>query len=420
MAEEKKEETIVLKEDVSDLPRKILALINPKAYMEGADKEENKDIIKLAKEKSATAVFAEGKGEKIKPKSLYSLKLAADAPSNEVEPVYFWLLDYSRSFYAKGVEKLIDNFTSSPGSGHFSEMGGKATRMQEEGMKMLGMVNQLVKTILNLVYDLKEFEIRIAHYKDADSTDKSLKEQGMASLKQIWLDQVDMKKGRGSINQLTYESGFTTLRDLFMISNTNDDIKNNQIVNEEVKRITIPRLSEFLKWKEISKQELEKRFNIERSYLKSEVESLKLYTSWAMPYIKAAQQLRMRGFEKEPALVNAFNTAMFELTLLARNESTLDKMAASKEIGKYWLGGAARPFYFCALITLKFRGIPQKVTQQHYGFGGRAEITFDAYVLNDDEYKIFQDELAKSTNLDTINFIRDNTTLSLTELNDDI
>src|SRR5690606_6520257 len=102
------------------------------------------------------------------------------------------------------VNKITDNFMSSPGSGHFSDIGQRVTKMQEEGMKILGGLNQVIKSSLNLIYDLKDFKQRLQHYEDANSKDSKIKESGNLALKQIWLDSVDLqKRGRGSIHQMT-------------------------------------------------------------------------------------------------------------------------------------------------------------------------------------------------------------------------
>ena len=61
-------------------------------------------------------------------------------------------------------------------------------------MKILGGLNQVVKSALNLISDLKEFEMRLEHYDDSKSEDKEKKEAGMLALQQIWLDNVDLKK----------------------------------------------------------------------------------------------------------------------------------------------------------------------------------------------------------------------------------
>ncbi len=340
-----------------------------------------------------------------------SFKIVYDAPTSQLEPVYFWLLDFVQGL-GMDVEKTTDNFMSSPGSGHFAEIGARATRMQDEGSKMLGAINQVTKSILNLIYDLKEFEIRLEHYDDAKSDDDKIKEQGLLALKQIWLDNVDLKRGRGSIHQMSYEMGFTTLRESFMIADSIEELKKNEIINDQVKRILVPRFSEFEKWKEKSEQELRKRFKIERSYLKSQVETLKLYTKWARPYLKAVEGLRQKGFEGDPALVNAFNTAMFELVLFGKK-----KNSKLPEGVKYNL---KKDYYSCVVISLNFRGMPQKVTQQHYGFGGKVEIVFDSYALNDKELELIEKKKGEQDLEDGLSFLAENTEDTLNELKEDL
>jgi len=243
-----------------------------------------------------------------------------------LEPIYYWVLDFMAQVGWGGPQKTIDNFMASPGSGQFSEMNMKATKMQEEGMKILGGMNQIIKSILNLIYDLKEFEMRLAHYDDAKAGDVKTKEGGMLALKQIWLDNVDIKKGRGAIHQMaSMEMGFSTLREAFMMADgpegarkmNSEDVKagGSGLINDSVMRILIPRLVEFDKWVDYSEAELTKRFSIEKNYLKSQVETVKLYSQWMKPYLVAAEKLRQQGFEKDAALVNAFSTTMFELQL---------------------------------------------------------------------------------------------------------
>ena len=381
----------------------------------GEIKEAIKNVLVGSKSKSELKKIGMPDGAPVS-----SFNLVYDSPSSSLEPTYFWLLDFIQDMGIE-VEKVTDNFTSSPGSGHFAEMGARATRMQEEGMKIMGLINQVIKTILNLVYDLKEFEIRLEHYKDAHSEDKNKKEAGTLALKQIWLDNVDMKRGRGSIHQMAYEMGFTTLREAFMISNSTDDVKKNESINDQVKRILIPRISEFLKWKDYSEKEMKKRFEIEKSYLRTEVESLKLYTSWAHPYLKAAEQLRQKGFEKNPALVNAFNTVMFELALLGKSKLNFKKAIQYKDLPEGFSNyKMKRDYYSCVVVSFVFRGMPQKVTQQHYGFGGRVDINFDSYSLNEDELKLVSKEMEKQNLEEGLKFVQENTETSLEELKEDI
>ena len=202
-----------------------------------------------------------------------SYTITFESNESQLESIYYWLLDFIEDGGWE-TKKIVDNFMSSPGSGHFAEMGQRLTRLQEEGMKILGALNQVIKSVLNLIYDLKEFEIRLKIYDDAKSEDKKIRESGILGLKQIWLDNVDVKRGRGSIHGMSQEMGFTKIREAFMIANSIDDLKKMNrkfekeweigegIINDQVMRILIPRISEFLKWGDYSEKELRKRMSI--------------------------------------------------------------------------------------------------------------------------------------------------------------
>ncbi|MFH1237987.1 MAG: hypothetical protein ABIH79_01180 [archaeon] len=350
-----------------------------------------------------------------------SYKITFDSQQAQLEPIYYWLLDFIQDM-GWNMEKLVDNFTASPGSGQFSEMNMKATKMQEEGMKILGGLNQVVKSVLNLIYDLKEFEMRLAHYDDALSEDKAKKEAGMLALKQTWLDNVDLKRGRGSIHQMAAELGFTTIREVFMMANSLEDLKkmNNEdeggLINDQVYRILVPRISEYLKWMNYSEKELRKRFNIEKGYLKSQVETIKLYSAWMKPYLKAAEDLKQKGFEKNAALVNAFSTSMFELQLFGKKP-----VKVPEKFKGYHL---KRNYNQCIVIGLKYRGhVSQRMTQKgDYGFamGGRIDMVFDSYALNDEELSLVRKELDNDDIADSMAFSADVMEGALEELKEDL
>ena len=226
----------------------------------------------------------------------------------------------------KDVEKITDNFVSSPGSGHFSELQSKATQMQQEVSRTMGNVNTVIKSVLNLVYDLKEFKLRLKPYEEYKREDISSQEKfnQLLSLKQIWLDNVDIRKGRGSINALASgELDFVTLRDAFMALESLEQIMKKSEesgaldLNERVRRILQQRAQEFFQWIEESYKSLKQRYEIEKNYLRSQVSMLNLYTRWVKPYLKATQKLEQKD-SKSAALVTAFNTVIFELVLLAK------------------------------------------------------------------------------------------------------
>jgi len=354
-------------------------------------------------------------------KPIVSYKIVFDSQQAQLEPIYYWILDFIQGTGWK-TEKIVDNFTSSPGSGHFSEMGTKSSLMQEKGMNMLGALNQVIKSVLNLIYDLKEFEIRLEHYDDYHSTNKGKHTEGTLALKQIWLDQVDIKRQRGAIHMMAQELGFTTIREAFMMADSLEDLKkmndNKQggLINDSVYKILVPRLGEFLKWIDYSESELRKRMKIEKSYLKSQIETIKLYSSWMKPYLKAAEQLRQKGFEGSAALVNAFSTTMFQLTLFGiKNSEVPDKFTGYN---------LKRKYHSIILIDLKFRGhVSRRVTQagdQGFALGGLVEITFDCFALNEEELKLVKDKMAAEDVGDALRFEGDVAAEALDELKEDL
>jgi hypothetical protein len=356
-----------------------------------------------------------------KAKSDSSYKLVTQSDIMQLEPQYYWILDFLEGA-GINVEKITDNFAASPGSGQFQDFTQRQSAMMAKAGEYMGAINQVTKSILNLIYDLKEWEIKLEQYKRAKSSDKKEMEEGMLALKQVWLDNVDLKRGRGSIHQMANEVGYTTLREAFLIANTTEDVEKmaskdgGNVINESIKRILIPRIGEFKLWVDISEKELKKRFEIEKTYLKSQVETLKLYTKWARPYLKSIEDLRMQGFDKEPALVAAFSTSMFQLTLLGKKEvKKLDDFPDYKPSRKY---------YSVFLINFEYRGhVGQKVTQKGdygFGFGGKVDMTFDCYALNSDEVKLIEKQLADADLSDGLKTLQENTSETLKQLEDDI
>jgi hypothetical protein len=330
-----------------------------------------------------------------------SHRLIYDSATDSLEPIYFWILDFlGKSFAGEGkVEKIIDNFASSPGSGHFSELGMKKSQMQDQASKILATINTILRSVLNLIYDLKEFKIRLSHYDAARSSNKEKKEAGILTLKQIWLDKVDIQRGQGSINALA--SGnlqFVTVRDAFFVAKSVEAVEDIDL-NERVKRLLKPRVLEFFEWKKRSEQELRKRFEIEKSYLKSQVDSLKLQARWAKPYLRAAKRLEQEeDLEKNAALVTAFNTVMMQVTFMGINKAGVGGATYSRMGGRTMpedfkkLKGKIRDYYGVVVVDFNFIGIPSK-SGQHYVFGGKATIDFKSYGLSEDELKLFRYKL---------------------------
>jgi hypothetical protein len=339
--------------------------------------------------------------------------LIYDSASETLEPVYFFVLDLMDDF-GLNPQKLIDNFSSSPGSGHFGELGQRMSVMQQQASKILGDINTVLRSVLNVIYDLKEFRMRLQVYDDL-KTDK--KDAATLSLKQLWMDKVDALKGNSSLKAMALgQAGFQSLIDAFLFVKNVKDVDELDL-NERVKRILRPRIQEFNTWVRESGEELRKRYDLEKNYLRSQVNSLQLYSRWAKPYLIAAQKLEMKE-TKSADLINTFNTILLELTLFGKQKISLrDAPQDLQKIEKK----LKRSYYGCVLVDFYYRGIPQRIKEQsHFAFGGKATITFKAYALNDDELKKLESEIEKSDVGDVLSLIEGTTSESLDRLRNDI
>jgi len=355
--------------------------------------------------------------EKGKAAPIWEHKFVYDTNISTVEPLYFWIIDYMSDAIG-GVEKISDSFTATPGSAYFADLGQRATRMQEEGMKIMATLNAVVKSVVNLVYDLRNFDLRLKAYEKLHSKKPGESQEGMLSLKEIWMNSVDAQRGMGSINNMAHQYGFSTLRPAFMAA---DSVKKvgEMDINDIVKRVLESRVSEFLSWVELSEAELKKRYEIEKAYLRNQIDTMKLYSSWVGPYLQAAEQLRMKG-SKDAGLVSAFNSMILELELLGMKDvKVADEVTAKnlpEQFAKKDRNGEIRKFKMCMTVNFKFRSY----STQQFPHAGRVEIEFRAYVLNSDELLLLKKKRDDGMKESMLKLAQNLTEVSLKTLQEDI
>lgn len=399
-------------------------LTKTKGYLAGAEKAKLPDIayMDLIDIKYKTPISAPGMKAPIEKHTLIY-----DNINEGAEHIYFWILDKLGDIGFKKVDKLVDSFVAAPGSGHFSEQGAKAGRMQDEASKWLGAANQVVKSILNILYDLKEFQMRLALYEQWNSKDKVQKENALIALKQVWLDTVDIKRGNTGLKSLAFsqQGAFVTLIDAFMaVQNEALTLetkgKTEEIdLNDRVKRMLKQKVTEFFVWLKESERELRKRYEVEKTYLRSQVNTVQLYARWAKPYLKAAQALAQTG-TPSAALVTSFNTSLLELVILAQsNYDPADDIVAGN-LPKLFKTTKLRTYTALILIEFKYRTAPERLQQGGYGFRGKTEVSFTSFALNEDELKLLKTELEKDDLGDVMRLIEGTTTDSLETLREDL
>ncbi|MDP3027684.1 MAG: hypothetical protein Q8N63_08315, partial [Nanoarchaeota archaeon] len=402
----------------------IIAGMNPDKYT--ARKEDMKPVdisgFKKALKKDFSSAIKDMEKFNLKSNPAAQHKLTYNSPTEALEQFYFWILNFMNGMFGGKVEKLVDNFASSPGSGHFGEIQDRVNRMQQQATNIMQTVNAVLRTVLNIIYDLKEFQIRLSHYDAANSKDKAKAEAGLLALKAIWMDKVDIQRGGGSINSMsTSNLQFVTLRNAFMAANSLKEADELDL-NDLVKRVLKPRVQEFFEWKKLSEQQLRKQFEIEKSYLKSQVNSLKLYARWAKPYLRAISQLTPgQGLANSPDLVNIFNNVLLQLTLMGRDKLDVAQAVVDKDLpADFKRIKKLRNYNSVVFIDFNFRGIPGRSQYGERLFTGRVEVTFKSYALNDDEINLLKDKLENNDLKDSLKLIEGMTEESLAQIEVDI
>ncbi len=371
--------------------------------------------------------------------------------TKSLEPYYFWLMDFFKKV-GFGVEKTKEEMGASVVSQFFGELSVRKQQFERRGMEILASVNTVVKSIVNLLYDLREFDRRLKVYDDLNSSDAKKKAAARTTLKRVWMDEVDIRKGNASINVMSSQQGpqFVVLRDAFMIANNLDDIEKMDL-NDRVKRILKGRLEEYVKWEEESEKELRQRKKVELAYLKSQVESLRLYSKWAKPYLKAAQMIKFKEPNiHDPEMIQAFDQNTIEIVLRGTKKHSIksfilpggdsksysppilkkssmpslveDKVFSKKEINKLKAKHGGPVAMSVIEVRFSYRTRPTMVSQSQQGGGGayrqlgKINIEFVGYSMTPEEY----DCLKKQEEQEAMKFIEGMTTESLESMREEL
>lgn len=120
---------------------------------------------------------------------------------------------------------------------------------------------------------------------------------------------------------------------------------------------------------------------------------LKLQADWLKPYLHNFQRSASKG---DPALVTAFNTALFELVLLVELPAEIEESVRQGDLPKMLLGKHHRQSQPLLVVEFRFRAIPERTKAGSYAYRGRAELTFTSYALNDDELAVLRREIKRN------------------------
>jgi len=370
----------------------------------------------MAKEESPREQINKIKKKAILKRDEYNL--VYDSFGEGLEPAYYWVLDFLREDLGYNVEKIYDQFAAAEASGYFGELGARRTAMEKRAMEVMQTLGVIVKSILQLLWDLREFELRIDHYDKLKSKKKEEAEAADGALKAIWLTEVDIKKGRGSVNLLTQDLHFVTLRDAFMVAKSIADIPKMDL-NERVKRILKYKIKEYQDWLKRSEAELRKRFQVEKSWLKSQVNAMKLYTKWARPYLLATKKLfpaeRLETGMEE--IVTAFDVMRIDLIVFGQKPIEAIPRKGGRAPKKVEIPNEGDKLYAALEVEFRFRTTPSgEPSKGHYTQRGKVDMHFRPYALTGEEIK----KIKTLEEDEVLQFLEGMTTESLHAMRDDL
>lgn len=346
------------------------------------------------------------KGEEVL-KAAYKLQI--DSMQANVEPNYYWILDYLKKPGAFGlglsgedgrVEKLKDIYTAGISSAYWGAVEQRKGMQQEKVSTYLATIGKMLKDTFQIVREIRVIKERLAFYDASEKGDKSAE----VALKGTWVDMVEGgSKNPSSVYGLASQVGFAVLPDLFfrVAPKTSKDVDKEVEkcgkdlgLNKKIQEVLSRKLKQFMEWKEKTYRELKQREGFVIKYLRQHYDTIKLYMNWVRPYLKNVRELQMQGESTDSALAKAFDTSIVELELLGIKYSyEITTPEGYKIDGKY------KKYFPAIWVNIKFTAMPMMAYQQEYQRGavhmGSTEITFKGIVITEDDlkkYKAQQDE----------------------------
>ncbi len=249
----------------------------------------------------------------------------------QFQPEYNSLMQ-ELTFFGYSKLKMMESIDPSALSGIMTLLFEKRRNLEDRTMNLLGNVNQVLKSIISLIYELKELDRNLAFYDLMKSSAPEKKEAAELALKRIFVDNVDARKGGASLVRLSGApvqgqggAAFADLVGAFYAAKSLRDIGNMQR-NEQYKNILKNRYIEYEEWKKINDGDLRSRRNLLLGYLKSQVGSYNLYVEWASQYLTMLKRINLTkpqtaaSYMGSTKMADIFESSIFTLNVMGFKE----------------------------------------------------------------------------------------------------
>ncbi len=319
------------------------------------------------------------------PKPVKRFKVAWETFGLSIEEPYFWMLDHLREAWGFAqIEKMRDVFTAAESSSFFGASYARVGIHQDRVANYLSLIGKFVNDLFKMVREQRILRMRLDMYDRFNKGDRAADQ----ALKSIWVDLVEGgTKNPASVIGLAREVGFTILPPLFFGTYIDNVEKVEETVkgiayNEEIKRMLMRKLHQFIVWKINTEKELQQREKFMRSYIKQHYDIIKLYMNWVRPYLFHVKRMGMDLSRLSmPDLIAAFEGSMVDIEILAKGK---------KE--KKYFPVIILHFYYRTRPAMEFHQEYQHRGPIHVG---RVEITVRGYVWDDEtlqKYKQYRQE----------------------------
>jgi hypothetical protein len=208
----------------------------------------------------------------------------------------------------------------------------KRKNLEDRVMQLLGSINTVLKSLIAIIYELKELDRNIYLYNELKDSDKDKAEAAELALKRVFLDNIDSRKGGASLSALSRSPtqsqggpGFIDIMSVFYQVKNLKDVQNINR-NEQYKNILKNRYIEYEKWKEINGNDLRSRKNILLQYLKSQMGSFNLYTDWCSTYLSLLSKIGLNTAKNAKSYMSGagkpdiFENETFSVTVVASKQ----------------------------------------------------------------------------------------------------
>ncbi|MBS3144155.1 hypothetical protein J4208_01075 [Candidatus Woesearchaeota archaeon] len=335
-------------------------------------------------------------------------RMVIDSPVAGVEGIYFWIIHnmedkppfgFNYTGETGEIKKIKDIYTAGETSSYWGMSEQRKGVQQDKFQQLMANVGQLLKTLFQLLRELRIIEERLEFYKKSEAGDRSSE----VALKSIWVDLVEGgSKNAASVLGLGTQVGFVTLPDLFFsvhpktpgdVDREVDKLEKGGF-NRKVREVLGRKLTQYLTWKEKTYKELRQGYEFKLKYLRQHYHVIKLYLNWLRPYLQNVQRLQMQDTRHDKEIIAAFETSRIQLEVIGIKRQYEEDGEYGKQLKKF------EEFFPVVRVKIDHVAMPEIAYQTEGQRGaihrGRTILTIEAFVaqvVKDSDGNIIRDDI---------------------------